>query len=103
MKDVTMRATLENLGVAAPFSRPRVSNDNPYAEPVLRTCKYEPDYPRKAFAMRSMRVGAAVRALIRPRSQAQRTEIRHTDAASLRCRYCRVGAARNRLCAGQGD
>ena len=29
MKGATMLATLENLGVVASFSRPRVSNDNP--------------------------------------------------------------------------
>ena len=50
MKGATMLATLENLGVMASFSRPRVSNDNPYAEALFRTCKYRPDYPRKAFA-----------------------------------------------------
>ncbi|MGF6482687.1 putative transposase [Paraburkholderia sp. JPY419] len=50
MKGATMLATLENLGVVASFSRPRVSNDNPYAEALFRTCKYRPDYPRKAFA-----------------------------------------------------
>lgn len=50
MKGATMLATLENLGVLASFSRPRVSNDNPYAEALFRTCKYRPDYPRKAFA-----------------------------------------------------
>ncbi|MGH8790483.1 MAG: transposase, partial [Cupriavidus necator] len=49
MKGVTMLATLENLGVVASFSRPRVSNDNPYAESLFRTCKYRPDYPRQAF------------------------------------------------------
>jgi transposase InsO family protein len=49
MKGATMLATLENLGVAASFSRPRVSNDNPYAESLFRTCKYRPDYPRQAF------------------------------------------------------
>lgn len=27
-----------------------MSNDNPYAEALFRTCKYRPDYPRKAFA-----------------------------------------------------
>jgi len=42
-------ATLEHLGVAASFSRPRVSNDNPYAESLFRTCKYRPDYPNKPF------------------------------------------------------
>lgn len=49
MKGATMLATLENLGVAASFSRPRVSNDNPYAESLFRTCKYRPDYPNKPF------------------------------------------------------
>jgi transposase InsO family protein len=50
MRGSTMLATLENLGVAASFSRPRVSNDNAYAESLFRTCKYRPDYPRKPFA-----------------------------------------------------
>lgn len=49
MRGATMLATLENLGVAASFSRPRVSNDNPYAESLFRTCKYRPDYPHKPF------------------------------------------------------
>ena len=50
MKGATMLATLEHLGVATSFSRPRVSNDNAYAESLFRTCKYRPDYPRKPFA-----------------------------------------------------
>ena len=50
MKGATMLATLENLGVVASFSRPRVSNDNPYAESLFRTCKYRPDYPRRPFS-----------------------------------------------------
>ena len=49
MKGATMLATLENLGVMASFSRPRVSNDNPFAESLFRTCKYRPDYPRRPF------------------------------------------------------
>lgn len=49
MKGATMLATLEQLGVAASFSRPRVSNDNPYAEALFRTCKYRPNYPKKPF------------------------------------------------------
>lgn len=49
MKGARMLATLENLGVVASFSRPRVSNDSPYAESLFRTCKYRPDYPRQAF------------------------------------------------------
>jgi putative transposase len=50
MKGATMLATLEQLGVAPSFSRPRVSNDNPYAESLFRTCKYRPGYPCKPFA-----------------------------------------------------
>lgn len=50
MKGATMLATLEQLGVAASFSRPRVSNDNAYAESLFRTCKYRPDYPSKPFS-----------------------------------------------------
>ncbi len=49
MKASTMLATLEQLGVAASFSRPRVSNDNAYAEALFRTCKYRPNYPNKPF------------------------------------------------------
>lgn len=50
MKSSTMLATLERLGIAASFSRPRVSNDNPFAESLFRTCKYRPNYPSKPFA-----------------------------------------------------
>jgi transposase InsO family protein len=49
MKGATMLATLEQLGVAPSFSRPRVSNDNAFAESLFRTCKYRPDYPNKPF------------------------------------------------------
>jgi transposase InsO family protein len=50
MKGATMLATLQTLGVMPSFSRPAVSNDNPYSEAMFRTLKYRPDYPKKAFA-----------------------------------------------------
>lgn len=50
MKGATMLATLQNLGVMTSFSRPAVSNDNPYSESLFRTLKYRPDYPEKPFA-----------------------------------------------------
>ena len=50
MKGATMLATLQALGVMPSFSRPAVSNDNPYSESMFRTLKYRPDYPKKAFA-----------------------------------------------------
>ena len=49
MKGATMLATLHKLGVIASFSRPSVSNDNPYSESLFRTMKYRPDYPCKPF------------------------------------------------------
>jgi len=42
-------ATLQRLGVATSFSRPRVSDDNPHAESLFRTMKYRPEYPRGPF------------------------------------------------------
>ena len=45
-----MLSTLQRLGIVPSFSRPRVSNDNPYSESTFRTMKYRPDYPTKPFA-----------------------------------------------------
>jgi len=49
MKGSTMLATLQRLGVVPSFSRPRVSDDNPYSEALFRTVKYRPEYPSKPF------------------------------------------------------
>jgi putative transposase len=49
MKGATMLATLQALGVAPSFSRPAVSNDNPYSESLFKTLKYRPKYPHQAF------------------------------------------------------
>jgi len=45
-----MLATVQALGVAPSFSRPAVSNDNPYSEALFKTLKYRPDYPVEPFA-----------------------------------------------------
>jgi len=50
MKGATMLATLQYLGVAQSFSRPSVSNDNPYSESLFGTCKRRPNFPSKPFA-----------------------------------------------------
>lgn len=50
MKGATMLAMLQNLGVVPSFSRPSVSDDNPYSESLFRTVKYCPSYPSKPFA-----------------------------------------------------
>ena len=44
-----MLATLQMLGVVPSFSRPSVSDDNPYSESLFRTLKYTPAYPNKPF------------------------------------------------------
>src|SRR3954467_14738530 len=38
------------LGIAPSHSRPRVSDDNAYAEALFRTAKYRPDFPAAGFA-----------------------------------------------------
>lgn len=50
MKGATLLATIYTLGITPSNSRPRVSNDNPYAEAIFRTCKYRPSYPVNGFA-----------------------------------------------------
>ena len=49
MKGASMLGTLQSLGVMPSFSRPAVSNDNPYSESLFKTLKYRPDYPSRAF------------------------------------------------------
>jgi len=49
MKGATMLATMQRLGVVPSFSRPSVSNDNPFSESLFRTMKYVPEYPRDGF------------------------------------------------------
>jgi putative transposase len=50
MRGNTMIATLQWLGVVPSFSRPHVSNDNPYSEALFRTIKYADAYPKLPFA-----------------------------------------------------
>lgn len=51
MKGKTMLVKLEQLGVVPSFSRPRVSDDNPFPEALFRTLKYRPGYPDKPFVL----------------------------------------------------
>ena len=50
MKGATMLTTLQKLGIVPSFSRPSVSDDNPFSEAMFRTLKYTPTYPSKPFA-----------------------------------------------------
>lgn len=49
MKGATMLATMQELGVVPSFSRPSVSNDNPYSESLFKTLKYVPTMPEQPF------------------------------------------------------
>jgi transposase InsO family protein len=49
MKAATLLAYLQKIGIVPSFSRPSVSNDNPYSEALFRTAKYRPEYPRSPF------------------------------------------------------
>jgi transposase InsO family protein len=49
MKGATMLATLQRLGVVTSFSRPAVSNDNPFSESLFNTLKGHPGFPEQPF------------------------------------------------------
>ena len=50
LKATTVLAMLHWLGIKPSYSRPRVSDDNAFAEAVFRTAKYRPEFPLKGFA-----------------------------------------------------
>ena len=50
LKATTVLEMLYWLGVKPSYSRPRVSDDNAYAESLFRTAKYRPEFPTKGFA-----------------------------------------------------
>jgi transposase InsO family protein len=50
LKATTVLAMLNWLGVKPSYSRPRVTDDNAYAESLFRTAKYRPEFPAKGFA-----------------------------------------------------
>jgi transposase InsO family protein len=49
MKGATLRAKMIDLAIAPSYSRPRVSNDNPYSESLFKTVKYHYTYPEDPF------------------------------------------------------
>lgn len=49
MKGVSLLAFFQMLGLSNSYSRPRVSNDNPFIESLFKTLKYHVSYP-KAFS-----------------------------------------------------
>jgi putative transposase len=50
LKATTVLAMLHWLGIEPSYSRPRVSDDNAFAEALFRTAKYRPEFPLNGFA-----------------------------------------------------
>lgn len=50
MKGATLRAKMIDLEMTPSYSRPRVSNDNPYSESLFKTVKYHYTFPEDPFA-----------------------------------------------------
>jgi len=50
LKATTVLAMLNWLGIKPSYSRPRVSDDNAFAEALFKTAKYRPEYPKRGFA-----------------------------------------------------
>ncbi len=51
MRSYTLLAKMYDLGGISSYSRPRVSNDNPYSESLFRTVKYCPQWPAEGFTL----------------------------------------------------
>jgi len=49
MKAQDFQNLLSRLGITKSYSRPRVSNDNPFSESLFKTLKYTKDFPNKGF------------------------------------------------------
>ena len=49
MKGATLRAKMIDLEISPSYSRPRVSNDNPYSESLFKTVKYHYTFPENPF------------------------------------------------------
>jgi len=49
MRGCTMVAKMQDLGILSSYSRPRISNDNPYSESLFRVLKCCPKWPLSGF------------------------------------------------------
>jgi len=77
MRSRTLADLLGELGVERSFSRPHVSNDNPYSESQFKTLKYHPSYPERFGSIED--VGSHMRAFFKWYN----TEHRHSGIAMM--------------------
>ena len=52
VKCLSVKAMLDWLKISPSYSRPRVSDDNPFVESLFRTAKYHPEFPSGGFPSR---------------------------------------------------
>ena len=83
MKGATMLATLQALGVMPSFSRPAVSNDNPYSESLFQDAEIPARLPAAPIRKPAGRkpVGRRVCALVQRGAPPQRHPFRHAGTA----------------------
>lgn len=55
MRSKVVAELFTDLGIASSFSRPRVSNDNPFSEAHFRTVKYRPEFPDRFGSIQDAR------------------------------------------------
>lgn len=56
MKGITFTEFLASMNISISYSRPRVSNDNPYIESLFRTVKCKVNYPGKFSTIENARI-----------------------------------------------
>ncbi len=77
MKSKTVAQLLADLGVNKSFSRPQVSNDNPYSEAHFKTLKYHPEFPNRFGCIQD------ARSFCRSFFQTYNEEHRHSSIALM--------------------
>jgi len=55
MRSLTLAETYAQLAIEPSFSRPRVSNDNPFSEAQFKTLKYMPSFPDRFGSIKDAR------------------------------------------------
>ena len=91
MRAKSTRQLLDDLGVAASFSRPRVSNDNPYSESHFGTLKARPELPPRLGSVQH------ARQVFQPMFQWYNYDHRHSGIAMLTPAQVHYGKAKEVL------
>jgi transposase InsO family protein len=96
MRGSTMVSTLQWLGIVPSFSRPHVSDDNPYSEALFRTLKHAPAYPRLPFADLAAAIGWVRRFVAWYNGEHRHSSIRYVTPDERRFGVERAVLARRR-------